>query len=333
MFDFVFVTCQPACQKWLKEEVRVHYPELRFAFSRPGLVTFKSKKSLPVDFEPRLGFARNFGFSLGFARDKAEMNALLAGLPEPRQRHLFHPPRAEGSDENEAERLVALGVSLGANTGLEPEPGEWVVDCIAGEAEEPMLIGIHRHRAGRSPWPGGARSVPAPDHSPSRAYSKIEEAIAWQRLDVRAGQWVLELGAAPGGAVLAMLERGLNVVALDPAKLDPRLADRAEELGVRLVHLEKPAGALRPQDLPAPIDWLLSDMNLAPQVVVHTVERLSSSLRRQLRGAVITLKMNDARAVAAIGPSVARLEGLGLGRAEVGQLPSHRSEFAVVLRG
>ena len=48
-----------------------------------------------------------------------------------------------------------------------------------------------------------------PAEAPSRAYAKIEEAIAWAQLPVRAGDVALEIGAAPGGAVMALARRGV----------------------------------------------------------------------------------------------------------------------------
>ena len=38
---FVWFTHQPASTGWLKRELAAKRPDLRFAFSRPGLTTFK----------------------------------------------------------------------------------------------------------------------------------------------------------------------------------------------------------------------------------------------------------------------------------------------------
>ncbi|HSC89523.1 MAG TPA: SAM-dependent methyltransferase [Polyangiaceae bacterium] len=339
MFEFVYTTCQPSSAKWLKEEARARHPELRFAFSRPGLVTFKSPKPLSSDFRLELAFARSWGFSFGPVQDWKALESWLTGRPRARVVQAFRVPTGEEDDAPTADALSADALELeslalerlpGLETG-DARLGDWVLDLVT-TGDGPPLAGLHLHENGRSPFPGGPRRVPPPAHAPSRAYSKLEEAIEWLGLPMSAGQGALELGSSPGGAVLSLIERGLDVVAVDPAPLSPTLAPRALELGRRLLSHEKSANALTPGDLPFPVHWLLSDMNLAPQVALHSLERVASLARGTLRGAVITLKMNDARAVASIPALRARLATWGLGTPVLGALPSHRQEVVAVLR-
>src|SRR5262245_21408568 len=65
--SFVFTTCQIGAEPALKDEVSRAWPLLRFAFSRPGFLTFKVApgKKLPEDFASSLVFARAAGFCLG----------------------------------------------------------------------------------------------------------------------------------------------------------------------------------------------------------------------------------------------------------------------------
>ncbi len=65
--SFVFVTCQVGAELAVKQEMARDWPGLRFAFSRPGFLTFKiaPDKKLPDDFGSRLVFARASGFCLG----------------------------------------------------------------------------------------------------------------------------------------------------------------------------------------------------------------------------------------------------------------------------
>src|SRR5260221_9679145 len=64
---FVFFTCQVGAEPALKHEVAREWPGMRFAFSRPGFLTFKldSKLQLPDNFADKLVFARASGFCLG----------------------------------------------------------------------------------------------------------------------------------------------------------------------------------------------------------------------------------------------------------------------------
>jgi 23S rRNA (cytidine2498-2'-O)-methyltransferase len=65
--SFVFVTCQIGAEPALKQEMARKWPGLRFAFSRPGFLTFKIApgKKLPNEFGDKLVFARVSGFCLG----------------------------------------------------------------------------------------------------------------------------------------------------------------------------------------------------------------------------------------------------------------------------
>ena len=64
---FLFATCQVGAEAALKSELAREHPLLRFAYSRPGFLTFKlPPDELPgPDFELRSVFARAWGFTLG----------------------------------------------------------------------------------------------------------------------------------------------------------------------------------------------------------------------------------------------------------------------------
>jgi len=374
--DFVFATCLPGVEPAVKLEVARTRPELRFAYSRPGLVTFKSPGPVAPEDPPGSVFARVWGRSIGPARSPEDAAAQLAPFGVNRV-HVFVREDApaenlfdraaksssfraiKASDvvstaENATRSRMAMKdisaeawratVDLDAWQALGPggaaEPGELVADIIIAPAsatgdplsDEPMespelaaWIGLHRHDATRSPDPGGARQAEMPPESPSRAYCKLEEAIAWLDLPIVAGQRALEIGAAPGGAVLALARRGLHVIAVDTGDL------AAQVLAFPNVkHEAKKVGALRWEDLPDPIDWLLVDMNLAPQVAVHEVARLMPHLIKHLRGAILTLKLNDWAFVDELPRLTARIAELGLPNIHLRHLPSNRREICCV---
>jgi len=82
--------------------------------------------------------------------------------------------------------------------------------------------------------------------------------------------------------------------------------------------------------VPAQIDWLLVDVNLAPQVALHEVGRLMPRLRAGLRGAVFTLKLNDWTFVAELPLLVDRIRQMGLPDVRMQHLPSNRKEICAV---
>ena len=86
--------------------------------------------------------------------------------------------------------------------------------------DEAFLVGYHTHtskprsRPRHSPFPGGKMDIILPPEAPSRAYLKIQEALLWSEAPLKSGDVVVEIGSAPGGASLALLNRGCTVVGI-----------------------------------------------------------------------------------------------------------------------
>ena len=95
-------------------------------------------------------------------------------------------------------------------------------------------------------------------------------------------------------------------------------------------HFAMKVGALRWEQLPARVDWLLVDVNLAPQVALHEIARLMPKLRPTLRGAVITMKLNDFAFVDALPSLTKRIADLGFSDVQLRHLPSNRREICCV---
>ncbi|MCX5746342.1 MAG: hypothetical protein NT062_28020, partial [Proteobacteria bacterium] len=189
----------------------------------------------------------------------------------------------------------------------------------------------HRHDRSHGPWPGGVTHVPIPAAAPSRAWAKIEEAIRWSGLVPRAGERAVELGSAPGGASFALLERGLEVHGVDPGAMAPEVLAYRGVHGNRFFHHAMPAADVDRRAVPRPIHWLASDVNLAPMVALRYVERFVALARGTLRGAFITLKLNDDGIFEALPRLMSRVERLGAREVRYTQLPSHRSEIVAML--
>src|SRR4051812_46872906 len=76
--QFLFATCQVQAEPVLKREIRRKWPEFRFAYSRPGFLTFKLPDPCSLKPESDLGslFARSWGFSLGKATGETPVQRL-----------------------------------------------------------------------------------------------------------------------------------------------------------------------------------------------------------------------------------------------------------------
>ncbi len=319
MTSFAFATCLPGLEPAVKLDIAQRRPELRFAYSRPGLVTFKSQAEIAPDDAPGSVFARVWGASIGAAKNPEAVAHELAQHGATRA-HVF------ARDPEAATDLTPWRDALQGLPGGRAIDGDLVADVIVAEGE-PAWLGMHRQDRAHLPEAGGAIAVDVPAEAPSRAFAKIEEAIAWAQLPVVAGQVVLEIGAAPGGAVMALARRGLEVWGVDTGELAPQV--RALP-GVH--HLPIKVGALRWEQLPARVDWLLVDVNLAPQVALHEIARLMPRLRETLRGAVFTLKLNDWAFVRELPALVDRIAGFGFSDVQLRHLPSNRREICAVAR-
>ncbi|MFL5319359.1 MAG: SAM-dependent methyltransferase [Myxococcaceae bacterium] len=316
MAEFVFATCLPGVEPGLKREVARTRPELKFAYSRPGLVTFKSPNEIKPNDAPSSAFARVWGKSVGKAATPDEARQLLAAF-SPTRFHVYSRDPEVPVDET---AWQALGI------GGTARDGEVVADIVLAP-EEPAWLGVHRHDTSRSPHAGGTFPVDVPAESPSRAYAKIEEAIAWARLPMKKGETAVEIGAAPGGAVLALARRGLKVFGVDTAEL----AEQVRSLP-NVHHIPKSVGQLRWEELPDRVEWLLMDVNLAPQVAVHEVARLIPPFRKTLLGAVFTLKMNDWAFVDDLPELTERIRQMGFREVRLRHLPSNRREVCAVAK-
>lgn len=349
--QFAWVTHQVPVTKWLKSELATRAPHLSFAFARPGLTTFKIQGPADAALAMPSSFARAWGLSLGRANKPAEVLAVIApylrNSTGPVRLHVFERDIDVPVDEQDAAvrgtrarevdadlRAMAPSEGLLFEVDAKAAVGDRVIDVIVPHASEPnetWLVGTHRHSNAHGPWPGGVQHVPLPEDAPSRAWCKIEEALRWADLTPLAGQDAVEIGSSPGGATYALLCRGLNVYGIDPGEMHARCLGFRGPHHNRFFHLHMPAAEVPKSKLPPKYQWLLSDVNLAPMVALRYIERFVALAHGGLKGAVLTLKLNDDGVFAALPRILARIEKLGPKTVRVTQLPSHRSEVVAIL--
>lgn len=187
--------------------------------------------------------------------------------------------------------------------------------------------GLHRQSAGRLPLAGG--ELPWPKHDvPSRAYMKCQEALYRSGAELLPGQMAVELGCSPGGTLLALIEKGLNVVGIDPAELSPTVLQAATLRGVQVIHHKSRAESLDLDQLPKKIDWFFSDMNVRPQDLLTLVETwIPELVARGLKGFFLTLKLTDPMFIPCLRPLTEQIRGTwGFPTAQIQQLSQNRRE-------
>lgn len=339
---FLFATCQIGAEAALKAEVAREHPGFHFAYSRPGFVTFKLPLELAPapDFDLRSVFARTWGFSLGKVKVTTSEQAAadvwrLAGGERYDALHVWQrdlaPMGFRGFEPHitpaavEAEAALRRAAELHAHpTELPPvaTPGQLVLDCILVEPHE-WWIGQHWAAADDSRFAGGLQPLTPPAEMISRAYLKMQAALNWSKLPMRAGELVAEIGCAPGGASQALLERGFQVLGIDPAHVDPRVAEHPG-----FTHIRKRGSDVRRREFRR-VRWLAADMNVAPQYTLDTVEAIVTHEMVDVRGLLLTLKLPEWQLAAEVPSYLERIRGWGYGRVQARQLAQNRQEICV----
>lgn len=116
---------------------------------------------------------------------------------------------------------VAITERTGAVENIR-EPEEILSVVAVGET---AYIGLSPAELNVSSWPGGMRRFAKRPEQVSRAELKLQEALEVFGAVLPTAGAALDLGAAPGGWTRLLLAAGLQVTAIDPATLDPRLED------------------------------------------------------------------------------------------------------------
>ncbi len=146
-----------------------------------------------------------------------------------------------------------------------------------------------------SPFPDGeARFLEDRAGPPSRAYLKLWEALALARRWPQPGERVLDIGAAPGGWTWSLADLGAEVVSVDKAPLDPRVAALPN-----VTHRLESAFGLDPAREPA-FDWIVSDIVCYPERLVALVQRWLEA--RPEASFIVTVKFQGATDMAPLAP-------------------------------
>jgi 23S rRNA (cytidine2498-2'-O)-methyltransferase len=331
-------------------------PDFRFAYSRPGFVTFKvpADRSLKPDFDLEAVFARAYALSLGkVAADDLEQLAAgvwrLWGNRPARRIHVWQRD-AETPGEHDFEPSITPAAVEAAQairrTCPRPEMladgaddprvparrGEMILDCVMVEPNQ-WWVGFHQAHSVASRWPGGMMPLELPPEAVSRAWLKLEEGLRWSQLPIPAADAVggadsrpvrcAEIGSAPGGATQALLARGYEVLGVDPAEMDPVVLANP-----RFTHIQRRSVQVRRREF-RKVRWLMADMNVAPGYTLDAVEAIVTHPQINVRGLLLTLKLFEWKLADDLPVWIDRIRSWGFNEVHARQLQHNRQEVCV----
>ncbi len=343
---FVFLCCQVGAEAAVKAELQRRWSQLRFAFSRPGFLTYKlpANHGLFADFDLNIVFARCWGFSLGTVRASdtespaRDVWRVYGERPcrrmhvwqrdqHPAGEHDFEPSITPAAREAHAAIRKACPrpgeLAAEAHNPVAPaQRGEMVLDCVLVEPDV-WWVGYHRAWEPVSCWPGGIPPLRLPPHAASRAWLKTQEALSWSGLPMPRGARVVELGSAPGGSSQALLARGLEVVGIDPAAMHPSVLGE-----VGFTHLRRRVRQVRRREF-RKARWLLADMNVTPNCTLDAVEAIIRYPMVHIRGMLLTLKLPEWSLAKEVPKYLQRIRAWGYNDVRARQLAHNRQEICV----
>ncbi len=157
--------------------------------------------------------------------------------PEPWHLYIFEPATADSGEDYSRARLIQQETlsllkqkrrSLLKSLTDQTSDGAVLVQVLLADRNT-VFMSVTRADTRRSlqslctPRLGGYIDIPDDKRPPSRAFKKLEEALAIFGLNVKKGDTCVDLGACPGGWTHVMVERGAHVTAIDRSPLDDRL--------------------------------------------------------------------------------------------------------------
>lgn len=130
----------------------------------------------------------------------------------------------------------------------------------ACQVEEGIIFGSNGVDNALSDWPGGRVQLAKPKGQISRSEFKLEEIIRTRLADLPESGNALDLGASPGGWTRILLNRGLDVWAVDSGQLDRRLQDMSG-----LTYVPTLAGPFLAEN-DQMFDLVVNDMRMEPAI-------------------------------------------------------------------
>ncbi len=335
---FAWFSVNAGSEKHLIDEIRGRFPQWRFAYSRPGMVTFRLPYPMSAEecffYTPFFAFARRWGVSWEHGSFEHIVEFLKQFKNSGHWQIHFWEQELLGFDDDIMKTLGQFLVQeTKATLNQPPSPGP-LVHMIRILRDEFWLSiqyfgPSHVGGVGGGPWPESNLNEPIFSPPISRAYHKIKSSWAILSPSERRGHWV-ELGCSPGGAFQFLGEQQNKVTGIDPGKIDERILNFFVEKNPQSFHfLNVSAQNLNPQSLQSQlgsVDWLAIDMNLSVKQSLSYSEAIIREFS-SLKGIIYTFKISHPDMIQQLPGIQMRLKDYGFPYQLSFQWVSHRKEF------
>ena len=216
---------------------------------------------------------------------------------------------------------LSAALAQATGTSLDVRQPEQVLSVLL--TREAGYLGISRVEDNLSSWAGGGIRFAREPGQVSRSEFKLLEALQVFGLELPSTGRALDLGASPGGWTRLLRSSGLQVTAVDPGDLDPRLAGDSQIRHVRALAQEYRCGQ-------GEFDVIVNDMRMDARDSARLMLGYAPCLK-STGWVVMTLKLPQQASAQvahqAIGLLLRRYRLLG-----ARQLYHNRSEITVALQ-
>ncbi|MGZ9584175.1 SAM-dependent methyltransferase [Paenibacillus marinisediminis] len=210
-----------------------------------------------------------------------------------------HLRRSKGKEETDPNQKPLFEAAL-QQRGFEPvlRAPQWIWSIFIHDGN--IYTGIASIADQGSDWPGGAIRFQREEGQISRAKFKLLEAEQAFGLSFASYRNALDIGAAPGGWTSLLLERGVHVTAVDPAKMHESLQGHPQ-----LQIIQRNAGEVAFE--PNEFDLLVCDMSWSPK---HTAQLVIELLEAVMPGGtvIVTVKLMHKKPLQTIRECMAMFE-------------------------
>jgi 23S rRNA (cytidine2498-2'-O)-methyltransferase len=368
---FIFITCQIGAEAAVKTELARKWPAFRFAYSRPGYLTFKLPPQIALadDFDLHSVFARTYGFSLGKATGATDEGRageawqLAAGRQfdclHVWQRDL-HEAGFRGYEPMMTELARGAEVAIRAAEGSELRARDLVGSPSAAGVSAGGLAGIvsksrrfeplNSARAGQlvldcvivEPdewWIGCHRTASIPSRWPGGLFEMElpSEAVSRAYLKMKeALAWSrMPLHAGDVWAEIGSAPGGASEALLSHGLrvigIDPAEMDPVVLSNPSFTHWKKRGADVRRREF-RPVRYLAADINIAPNYTLDTVENIVTHPDVHIRGLLLTLKLLDWKLADEVPGYLDRVKSWGYSQVRARQLHHNRQEICLAAR-